>query len=198
MSGAPQTHHPHDASSAERRREILEISAQLFAERGYRGTSMRHIAEKVGMLPGSLYYHFRSKESLFVDIHDRALDETAARIEAAMSLHTDPWDRLEAACAEMLDIQLNPASLTLPIMNNLHSVPEEVTDALVRKRDEFELIFRRLVDALPLEEDIDRSIYRILLLRQLNTADGWYREGRLTRREIARQILRIFRHARTD
>jgi hypothetical protein len=94
----------------------------------------------------------------------------------------------------MLDIQLNPASLTLPIMNNLRSVPDEITDALVRKRDEFEMIFRRLVDALPLEDGIDRSIYRILLLRLLNTADGWYREGRLTRREIAGQIVRIFRH----
>jgi AcrR family transcriptional regulator len=146
------------------------------------------------MLPGSLYYHIRSKEELFVDIHDRALNETAGRIEAAIAPFTDPWERLEAACAEMLDIQLNPASLTLPIMNNLRSVPDEITDALVRKRDEFEMIFRRLVDALPLEDGIDRSIYRILLLRLLNTADGWYREGRLTRREIAGQIVRIFRH----
>ncbi|MBM9403756.1 TetR/AcrR family transcriptional regulator [Gluconacetobacter azotocaptans] len=183
-----------DLSAAERRREILEVAAQLFAERGFKATSIRDIAEHVGMLAGSLYYHIKSKEALFVEIHDKALDAAATRVQAAMQACDQPWDRLQAACAEMLEIQLNPESLTLPIMNNFRSVPDDMRAPLVRKRDEFEMIFRKLVDELPLSANIDRTIYRILLLRLLNTADDWYRDGRLSRRQIAEQIVTIFRH----
>ncbi|NHN85169.1 TetR family transcriptional regulator [Acetobacter musti] len=183
-----------DAVAVERRDEILEIAAELFAERGYRATSIRDIADRAGMKAGSLYYHIASKEALFVEIHDKALDAAAARVRAAIAGCRSPWRRLEAACVEMLEIQLNPESLTLPIMNNFRSVPDDVKAELIRKRDEFETIFRDIVGGLPLPVSIDRTIYRILLLRLLNTADEWYREGRLTRPEIASQIVAIFRH----
>ncbi|NHN88344.1 TetR/AcrR family transcriptional regulator [Acetobacter conturbans] len=187
-------HRNTETQSSDRRGEILEIAAQLFAERGYKGTSIRDIAERVGMLPGSLYYHISSKEALFVEIHDKAIDAAAQRVRKAMEPFSDPWKRLEAASNEMLDLQLNPDSLTLPIMNNLRAVPDEVRQALVRKRDEYEVIFRQIVDGLPLPVGMDRSIYRILLLKILNTADSWYRDGRLNRTEIAAQITAIFRH----
>lgn len=185
---------PGAEEQADRRHEILEIAAELFAERGYRATSIRDIAERAGLLAGSLYYHIRSKEALFVEIHNTALAAAAMRIHNALNGLTDPWERLQAACLEMLEIQLNAGSLTLPIMNNLRSVPETVRDVLIRQRDDFEKIFRELVAALPLESDIDANLYRILLLSLLNSADGWFREGRLSRAEIAAQIVRIFRH----
>lgn len=193
--GKPQG--PGHEDQADRRHEILEIAAELFAERGYRATSIRDIAERAGLLAGSLYYHIRSKEALFVEIHNKALEAAALRIRTALDGLTDPWERLQTACLEMLEIQLNPGSLTLPIMNNLRSVPVNVRDALIQQRDAFETIFRDLVADLPLEADIDKNLYRILLLSLLNSADGWFREGRLARAEIAAQIIRIFRHQKT-
>jgi AcrR family transcriptional regulator len=49
---------------SERREEILVIARGLIAERGYAGTSTRDIADACGMLPGSLYSHFRSKAQI--------------------------------------------------------------------------------------------------------------------------------------
>ena len=68
-----------------RRRQILEIAAQLFARKGYRGTSMRDIGEQAGVLDGSLYHHIKSKDALFVELHNGALDAAEARIAAAVS-----------------------------------------------------------------------------------------------------------------
>lgn len=51
-----------------RRDEIVAKARQLFAERGYVGTSMRDIADATGLLPGSLYTHFRSKAELIEEI----------------------------------------------------------------------------------------------------------------------------------
>ena len=68
-----------------RREEILAIAAQLFARKGYRGTSMRDIGEASGVLGGSLYHHIKSKDALFVELHNGALDEAEARIAAAVA-----------------------------------------------------------------------------------------------------------------
>ena len=62
---------------SERHRDILEAAATLFAERGYAATSVRDIGEKVGLLGGSLYHYIKSKEALFVRIHDMALQVAA-------------------------------------------------------------------------------------------------------------------------
>jgi hypothetical protein len=80
------------------------------------------------------------------------------------------------------------------MMNDFREVPDAVRADLIERRDRFESLFRDLVEALPLPPAIDRSLYRNLLLSQLNTAADWYRPGRLTPRDIARQIAAIFRH----
>ncbi|MFC3442809.1 TetR/AcrR family transcriptional regulator [Sphingobium rhizovicinum] len=177
-----------------RRRQILEIAAQLFARKGYRGTSMRDIGEQAGVLGGSLYHHIKSKDALFIELHDSALDAAEARIAQAVAAQQEPWARLEAACTTLLDIQLAPDSLTTPMMNDFRAVPDAMRIQLIARRDRFEDLFRGLIAQLPLPAHIDPSIYRNLLLSQLNSAADWYRPGRLTRAQIAAQIVAIFRH----
>lgn len=177
-----------------RRAEILDIAARLFARKGYRGTSMRDIGQEAGVLGGSLYHHIKSKDALFVELHNAALDGAEARIAQAIEREGDPWAKLEAACAALLETQLAPDSLTTPMMNDFREVPPDVRAALVARRDRFEDLFRDLVAQLPLPPGIDRSIYRNLLLAQLNSAADWYRPGRLSPRDIARQIASIFKH----
>ena len=182
-----------DAASP-RRRQIWEIAARLFARNGYRGTSIRDIGEQAGVLGGSLYHHIKSKDALFVELHNAALDAAERLIADAANRHGEPWDRLAAAVSTLVDIQLDPDSITLPLMNDFRDVPEDVQRQLSARRDAFEDLFRGLVDALPLPADIDRSIYRNLLLSLINSAGDWYRPGRMTPADIAAQVNRIFRH----
>lgn len=154
---------------------------------------MRDIGEQAGVLGGSLYHHIRSKDALFVELHNAALDAAEERIANAVSAEDGPWAKLEAACAAMLDIQLAPDSLTTPMMNDFREVPDIVRDQLIARRDRFEDLFRTLVESLPMPPQIDRSIYRNLLLSQLNSMADWYRPGRLTPAEIAAQMVAIFR-----
>lgn len=65
-----------------RRAEILEIAADLFARRGYGETSMRDLGEATGLLPGSIYTHFRSKAAMLVEILDQYYDELEPALEA--------------------------------------------------------------------------------------------------------------------
>lgn len=61
--------------SSEKRDEILRVAEEIFAEKDFRGCTMREIAERVGMQKPALYYYFKSKEdiynSLIVDLYNK-------------------------------------------------------------------------------------------------------------------------------
>jgi AcrR family transcriptional regulator len=59
----------HDASST--RERILDVALDLFLAQGYDGTSLRQIAEQLGVTKAALYYHFESKEDILRALHMR-------------------------------------------------------------------------------------------------------------------------------
>ena len=73
-------------SARDTRAEILDVATQLFAEKGYDATSLREIAERLGITKAALYYHFRSKDDIL-----RAL------LEPMNTVVTELLERLEAA-----------------------------------------------------------------------------------------------------
>ena len=62
-----------DAKSDTRQR-ILDVALDLFTEQGYDGTSLREIAEQLGVTKAALYYHFESKEDILMALHMRIHD----------------------------------------------------------------------------------------------------------------------------
>ena len=73
------------AGSGGRRSELLAIAAGLFAERGFKNTTVRDIADAAGILSGSLYHHFDSKESMVDEIMRPFQDLLSVQYEAVMS-----------------------------------------------------------------------------------------------------------------
>lgn len=183
-----------EGTAGDRYQDIIQAAAILFAERGYLATSMRDIAERVGLLGGSLYHHVRSKEELFLAVHDCALQHASELIADAVIGLDDPWERLEAACVRQLEIQLDPNVVAIPFLTDFRNVPQDILEKLIARRDVFEEAYVELVDRLPLPGHIDASLYRVLLLSLINSVSAWYRPGRMTPAEIGRQIVHIFRH----
>ena len=66
--------------AAERRRQLLEVALQVFADKGFYGTSMNEVAEAAGVTKPVLYEHFTSKEALFREL----VDELGTRLERAI------------------------------------------------------------------------------------------------------------------
>jgi AcrR family transcriptional regulator len=178
---------------SDRRQQILAVAATLFAKRGYDRVSVRQIADAAGIMGGSLYHHFSSKEEIFREVHNTALLHAGELIWAAVQGVDDPWERLEAACAAHLELQLDPNSVTLPLMSDLSAMTGEMRVEIIRQRDDFEMIYRRLISVLPLRPEVDKEIYRLSLVSLINTVPVWYRVGRLTPKAIAGQIAEIFR-----
>jgi AcrR family transcriptional regulator len=66
------------------RRRILDVALELFAEQGYEKTSLREIAEHLGVTKAALYYHFKTKEDIVVGLSEDAFQPLAEVIEWGM------------------------------------------------------------------------------------------------------------------
>jgi len=182
-----------EPQAAPRRDVLLREAARLFGERGYENTSMRDIAAAYGVLPGSLYHHFRSKDELFVAVYAAGIDLIIEAVEKATREHADPWRRLEAACEAHLTTLLDRAGHAAVVIASWPSNGGDIRDDLIRQRDRYERVFRALTEAAPLPKGTDPTIFRLGLLGALNGALTWYRPGRGSPAALARQLLGLFR-----
>lgn len=81
---------------SERRTELLALAATMFAERGFVSTTVRDIADAAGILSGSLYHHFDSKDSMVDEILRDFLDELFGAYQEILSARLDPRATLRA------------------------------------------------------------------------------------------------------
>ena len=108
----------------ERRSHILLGAAELFARRGYGGTSIRDIAQRTGLLPGSVYHYFPAKEDLFIAVHREGFRQLIARVEEIVRSEKDPWRSLELACAAHLEASVGDNSIHKITGTGLFSIHE--------------------------------------------------------------------------
>ena len=79
---------------ATRRDELLELAAAMFAERGLRATTVRDIADSAGILSGSLYHHFSSKEEMVDEVLRTFLTWLFDRYQHIVDTEPNPLARL--------------------------------------------------------------------------------------------------------
>ena len=80
---------------ATRRDEVLELAAAMFAERGLRATPVRDIADSAGILSGSLYHHFSSKEEMVDEVLRTFLTWLFDRYQHIVDTEPNPLARLK-------------------------------------------------------------------------------------------------------
>jgi AcrR family transcriptional regulator len=78
-----------------RRDELLELAATMIAERGLRATTVRDIADSAGILSGSLYHHFKSKEQMVEEVLREFLDWLFARYQEIVDTEPNSLERLK-------------------------------------------------------------------------------------------------------
>jgi AcrR family transcriptional regulator len=79
-----------------RERQLVELAEQLFAERGYGGTSMEELASRAGVTKPMVYELFGSKDGLFRACVDRAVEQMARSVTEAVRAEAEPEARVRA------------------------------------------------------------------------------------------------------
>jgi AcrR family transcriptional regulator len=81
--------------AVDRRDVILERAADLFARQGVAATTVREIADAVGILSGSLYHHFASKDDIVDAIVGSFMDDLVSRYDEVLAATDDSAERLK-------------------------------------------------------------------------------------------------------
>lgn len=185
------TRNPHTDS---RLPKVLDEAARLFRSRGFEGTSVRDIARAVGMLPGSLYCHFETKEALLVAVYVKGVQQITESVSAAVARETDPWERLEAACVAHLEAILRDDDYAQVVVRVRPADVPVAHESLIALRNQYEAVFNDLIKQLPLVRSTDRRVLRLMLIGAMNSAQTWYRpDGRFNPRAIARKFIGLLR-----
>jgi TetR/AcrR family transcriptional regulator len=96
------------------RDRVLAVALPLFAERGYRGTSLRDIARRIGIKAPSLLHHFPSKQQLYVAVLDRIFEGMEAAAQRVATGKGSKQERLVQAIQDSIDyIAKHPDSMKL-------------------------------------------------------------------------------------
>ncbi len=177
-----------------RRRALLDAAARLFRERGFHAASMRDLARAAGMLPGSLYYHFDSKEALLEAVYGEGVQRICAAVDAAVAAAPPyPGARLKAACRAHLEVLLEESDYAQVVIRVLPEDVPAASAALGAHRDDYERRFRERVAELDLPQEVDPGHLRRLLLGALNWARHWYHPGGDSPAHIADAMLACLR-----
>jgi len=130
------------------RERILDIALELFTEQGYDKTSLRDIAERLGTTKAALYYHFKSKSDILLELHLRLHALGQGVLDELSALETGP--EKAAAWPHLLDRFITEVAANRPLMQ-LHQRNQSAVEALhdsERHRaanDDIEAQFRRLL-----------------------------------------------------
>ena len=174
-----------------REQQVRAAALRLFRDKGYHATSMRDIAEAVGINKGSLYSYIRSKEDLLIPFFERAMGLLLAEIEAiSADASLSPTERLKQAIkAHILNVAEHHDILTV----YLSEWRQLTADSLSTVRGQRERYAALFLDILQdgqkkgeFRSELDARITALGMIGMCNYLFRWYRgDGRLAPEQIA-------------
>ncbi len=156
---------------------LLTVAVTVFNERGYDGTSMEDLSQRLGISKSAIYHHVSSKDALLGLAMERALDGLFDALERTRRLEAPAIDKLEhlvRASVEVLQDRLPYVTLLLRARGNT-----EVERAALQRRRQFDRYVAGLVRQAEadgdIRPDVDPAVTARLLFGMVNSLIEWYR-----------------------
>ncbi len=180
-----------------RRTELLAIAAGLFAERGFKNTTVRDIAEASGILSGSLYHHFDSKESMVDEILSTFQEELFSAYDEVLASDVDARAKLDR-CVRLSFAAIDQHQHEVAIFQNDAAYLGGferfgyLAERNAQSREVWVTLLTEGVRAGVLRPDLDIELTYRFIRDTVWVAVKWYRPGgRHSHTEIADQYLTI-------
>ncbi|HZQ30826.1 MAG TPA: TetR family transcriptional regulator KstR2 [Mycobacterium sp.] len=185
------------SQSISRRDELLELAAAMFAERGLRATTVRDIADSAGILSGSLYHHFASKEEMVDEVLRGFLDWLFARYEQIVEDEPNALERFKGLFMASFDaIEHRHAQVVIyqDEAKRLSSQPRfRYVDDLNRKQRQMWVgVLQQGIKDGYFRSDLDVDLVYRFIRDTTWVSVRWYQPGgQLTAEQVGRQYLSI-------
>lgn len=162
-----------------RHQEIIIESASLFRQKGYLATSIRDISEILGITSAALYYHFKNKEEILLEIMRLSLNNLQEAVGQAIEEQDETWGRLRAALRTHLHISLMYQDFAIVLLKDLRHLSPELQHQIIAARDAYEEMWSELLkdgqnEGL-IRQGVDLDLLRLLTFGALNLVVTWYK-----------------------
>lgn len=181
--------------NSQRYHEIVRIAGDLFAEKGFDGTSLHDLASAVGVLKGSLYHWIDSKESLLYDVVKLAHRGLFENIEIADHFASDPLRQLAAFSYGHIVLNAVPERLNRGIVFLFDSRKLKASDSerVLRDRDTYDQyirsIVRRGISTGAFDKTLDTRLSSFAILGVMTSYLRWFKpDGPISPHELAREF----------
>jgi TetR/AcrR family transcriptional regulator, cholesterol catabolism regulator len=184
----------------DRRELILSSAAEMFARKGLRATTVRGIADSVGVLSGSLYHHFPSKDAIVHEVLTRYLDAIKARYAVVLASGKDPADCLHDLVVTSLEVAEEQPHATAIYQNEaqyLREMPSfsEIQSAADQIQHSWlEVIAAGVADG-SFRDDIPPRVFYRLIRDAVWLSVRWHRpDGPYSTGQFAEDVTSLFLH----
>lgn len=179
--------------SQDRWRSILEVATRLFRDKGFAATSMQDVSDDVGLLKGSLYYYFRSKEELLFEVLRDLHVGGNVIVQGVKFGSSEPLLELKDYL-RLLTIYAGENRDRLAIFfRDFGFVPAEHQKEIIAERDMYVIVARRLIEEAMAMKLIDASVNShvaaLSILGATSVTHEWYKpEGPISLEAIGEQV----------
>jgi AcrR family transcriptional regulator len=125
---------------------LLAAASRLFAQQGFRGTSVQEIVEAAHVTKGALYHYYGSKDDLLYDIYHRVLALQTERLEAIAGEDASATDRLRRAYVDVFDTTAANANDMVIFFREMHHLSAAKQRKVRDERRRYHETFRSLVE----------------------------------------------------
>jgi AcrR family transcriptional regulator len=157
--------------SVRRRERILDAAFSVFSQRGYRAAGVDEVGRQAETSKGGVYFHFPTKESLFLELLKTTADRLVGKVERTMAPYDDPIDRADAALRTVLGVFAGHRTMARLFLIDAVGAGSEFQAELQRLHERFSGLIAEQLDAAVEEgiiEPLDTQVAAMAWFGALN------------------------------
>jgi AcrR family transcriptional regulator len=174
---------------------VLNAAASLFRHKGYLQTTVRDIGRETGILPGSIFHHYRSKDEILRTVMEESIIFNLTRMKRALNTAGSLEDRLRTLISvELYAMNGETGEAWSVLVDEWRNLSEEAKADILKLREEYESLWREVLQAAYEEGmvSLEPDILRKLLAGSLHWSATWFRPGRgLTLDQLTDRVLQL-------
>jgi len=170
--------------------KILSVASKLIAKKGYAGTSLQEIANKVYLHKSSLFHYFKNKEELLLTILEKTVEEVDTNLEKIiLNKRLSIEEKFKEAIDNHLILLTQHLDVVNIYLNETRNLSKKYRAVYLEKRKKYGKNFETIVMEMKAKgyfRGLDTEVVTFGILGMLNWVVKWYKTtGPLSIKEIA-------------
>ena len=178
-----------------RKQQIEEKATQLFQEKGYAATSMRDLAQLLGIEAASLYSHIKSKEEILQKTCFRMAEEFFKAWKEVEKENRSMTAKMKKAMIAHVKVITQNTSSSAVFFNEWRHLSEPFLSDFLSMRDDYEGRYIQILEDGMLSgefKSVDKKFMMLTILSSLNWTHNWYKpNGSLSPEEVGERLANL-------